>query len=77
LRVNAIVPGPLRTPLRMHTHPGEDRSRLAPPEALVPLYLYLVGAQPKRESGVRIDARAWLAGQPASTALVASAAERP
>jgi len=73
LRVNAVVPGALRTPLRMQTHPGEDRSGLASPEALAPLYLYLIGAQPKAESGVRVDARAWLAGQPASTALVASA----
>ena len=41
-------------------------------DALVPLYLHLMGAQPKAESGVRIDARAWLAGQPASTSLVAA-----
>ena len=74
LRVDAIVPGPIRTPLRMQTHPGEDRSALPEPEALVPLYLYVIGSQPKAESGVRIDARAWLAGQPASTPLVAASA---
>ena len=73
LRVNAVVPGPMRTPIRMLTHPGEDRSLLAPPEALVPLYLHLLGAQSKAESGVRIDGAAWLARQPASTALVSSA----
>jgi NAD(P)-dependent dehydrogenase (short-subunit alcohol dehydrogenase family) len=78
LRINAIVPGPMRTPLRMLTHPGEDRSALPLPEALVPLYLHLVGAQSKADSGVRIDAGAWLAGQPASTPLVAaSPAARP
>jgi NAD(P)-dependent dehydrogenase (short-subunit alcohol dehydrogenase family) len=70
LRVNAVVPGPIRSPLRALTHPGEDRSALAAPEALVPLYLYLVGAQPKSESGARIDAQAWLAGQGASSSLV-------
>jgi len=70
LRVDAVVPGPMRTPLRMLTHPGEDRSSLPPPEALVPLYLYLLGAQSKAESAARIDAQAWLAGQPASTPLV-------
>ena len=70
LRVNAVIPGPIRSPLRNRTHPGEERSTLAPPEALTPLYLYLIGAQPKAESGVRIDAQAWLAGQPASTPLV-------
>jgi NAD(P)-dependent dehydrogenase (short-subunit alcohol dehydrogenase family) len=72
LRINAIVPGPMRTPLRMQTHPGEDRSALPDPGALVPLYLHVVGAQAKAESGVRIDAREWLAGQPASTPLVAA-----
>ena len=72
LRINAVVPGPIRTPLRLLTHPGEDRSALPPPEALVPLYLYLLGAQPKAESGVRIDAQAWRAGQPASAPLVPS-----
>jgi len=77
LRVNTVVPGPIRSPLRNRTHPGEDKSALAPPEALVPLYLYLVAGQPKAESGARIDAQAWLAGQPASTPLVAADALRP
>jgi NAD(P)-dependent dehydrogenase (short-subunit alcohol dehydrogenase family) len=70
LRVNAVVPGPIRTPLRALTHPGEDRSALPLPEALVPLYLHLLGAQAKSESGARIDATAWLAGQPATLPLV-------
>ena len=78
LRINAIVPGPMRTPLRMLTHPGEDRSTLPRPETLVPLYLHVIGPQTKAESGVRIDARAWLAGQAASTPLVsASPGGRP
>ena len=78
LRVNAVVPGPMRTPLRMLTHPGEDRSSLPLPDALVPLYLHLLGAQSKAESAVRIDAQAWLAGQPASAPLLApSAVGRP
>ena len=78
LRINAIVPGPMRTPLRALTHPGEDRSALPLPELLVPLYLHLLGAQAKPESGARIDAQEWLAGQPASLPLVSStAAGRP
>lgn len=72
LRVNAVVPGPVRSPLRARTHPGEDPSTLPPVEALVPLYLHLLGAQAKPESGVLIDAQAWLAGQPASRPLVSS-----
>lgn len=78
LRINAVVPGPIRTPLRMLTHPGEDRSALPQPESLVPLYLYLIGAQSKADSGVRVDAAAWFAGQAASTSLVPPApATRP
>ena len=71
LRVNAVVPGPLNSPLRARTHPGEDRTALPDPAALAPLYLYLLGAQPKADSGRQVDAAAWLAGRPASTPLVA------
>src|SRR6266511_881999 len=78
LRINAVIPGPMRSPLRMLTHPGEDLAALASPEAIVPLYLYLIAGQPKSESGVRIDARAWLAGQRAATSLLSgSDAECP
>jgi NAD(P)-dependent dehydrogenase (short-subunit alcohol dehydrogenase family) len=71
LRVNAVVPGPLNSPLRARTHPGEDRTVLPDPAALAPLYLYLLGAQPKADSGRQVDAAAWLAGRPATTPLVA------
>jgi NAD(P)-dependent dehydrogenase (short-subunit alcohol dehydrogenase family) len=77
LRVNAVVPGPMRTPLRALTHPGEDRSALPMPEVLVPLYLHILGAQAKADSGVRIDAPAWLAGQPASSPLLVPVTGRP
>jgi len=60
LRVNAVVPGPMRSPLRGQTHPAEDRARLPAPEALVPLYLHLIAGQPKSESAALIDAQAWL-----------------
>ena len=56
LRIDAVVPGPMRSPLRALTHPGEDRSALPLPEALVPLYLHLIGVRAKAESGARIDA---------------------
>jgi NAD(P)-dependent dehydrogenase (short-subunit alcohol dehydrogenase family) len=72
LRVNAVVPGAIRSPLRARTHPGEETSSLPPVEALVPLYLYLLGSQPKAESGALVDARAWLSGQPAVRPLVSS-----
>ena len=62
LRVNGVVPGPMRSPLRAQTHPGDDNARLPPPEAFAPLYLYLLDGQPKAESGAVIDAQAWLLG---------------
>jgi NAD(P)-dependent dehydrogenase (short-subunit alcohol dehydrogenase family) len=62
LRINGVVPGPMRSPLRAQSHPGDDNSRLPPPEAFVPLYLYLLDGQPKAESGSIIDAQAWLRG---------------
>jgi len=78
VRVNAVIPGPIRSPLRMLTHPGEDRAALPSPEAIVPLYLHLIAGQTKRDSGIRVDARAWLAGQRAGTPLVSgSGADRP
>ena len=62
LRINGVVPGPMRSPLRAQTHPGDDITRLPPPEAFVPLYSYLLAGQPKAESGGVIDAQAWLRG---------------
>jgi NAD(P)-dependent dehydrogenase (short-subunit alcohol dehydrogenase family) len=69
LRVNVVVPGPVRSPLRTLTHPGEDKAALPAIEALVPLYLGLLAGQPKAESGALIDARAWLDGRPACSPL--------
>jgi NAD(P)-dependent dehydrogenase (short-subunit alcohol dehydrogenase family) len=69
LRINAVVPGPIRSPLRGRTHPGEDRAALPLPEALVPLYLHLLSGQGKADSGQLFDAQAWLAGMPCTTAL--------
>ena len=69
LRVNAVVPGPMRSPLRGQTHPGEDPSLLPTPDALVPLFMHLIADQTKAESGLLIDAQAWLAGASAASSL--------
>jgi NAD(P)-dependent dehydrogenase (short-subunit alcohol dehydrogenase family) len=69
VRVNAIVPGPIRSGIRTQSHPAEDATALVSPDAIVPLYLHLLSGQAKSESGVRIDAQAWLAGVPSSTSL--------
>lgn len=76
LRVNAIVPGAIRSPLRMLTHPGEDKSAMPTPANIVPLYLHVIAEQPKQESGVCIDAPAWLAGVPAISSLLPAQATR-
>jgi hypothetical protein len=50
----------MRSPLRAQTHPGDDISRLPSPEVFLPLYLYLISGQSKRESGAVIDGERWL-----------------
>jgi NAD(P)-dependent dehydrogenase (short-subunit alcohol dehydrogenase family) len=70
MRVNTVVPGPIRTPLRNQTHPAENAASLPLPEQLVPLYLHLIAGQTKEESGTLIDAQAWLAGSSAVTSLL-------
>ena len=60
LRVNGVVPGPMRSPLRAQSHPGEDLNALPPPEAFGPLYLYLLSGQSKAESGATLDGARWL-----------------
>lgn len=51
LRMNAIVPGPVRSPQRLISHPAENRDELASIESLMPLYLYLMGADSRGQSG--------------------------
>jgi NAD(P)-dependent dehydrogenase (short-subunit alcohol dehydrogenase family) len=64
LRVNGVVPGPMRSPIRAQTHPGDDITRLPLPDVFLPLYLYLIHGQPKRESGGVIDGETWLRATP-------------
>jgi NAD(P)-dependent dehydrogenase (short-subunit alcohol dehydrogenase family) len=63
LRVNGVVPGPMRSPLRAQTHPGDNAAGLPAPEAFVPLYLHLLSGQAKCESGGVIDGQAWLSSR--------------
>jgi len=43
VRVNSIDPGPTRTNMRKTIFPGENINNIKPPEALMPLYLWLMG----------------------------------
>ena len=69
LRVNAVIPGPIRSPLRGQSHPAEDQARLPAPEALIPLYRHLIAGQTKAESDALIDVQAWLAESPCVASL--------
>jgi NAD(P)-dependent dehydrogenase (short-subunit alcohol dehydrogenase family) len=60
LRVNAIVPGAIRSPQRIATHPGVPKASLTPPEALAPMVVWLLGPDSGGVSGRVIDAHAWL-----------------
>ncbi len=69
LRINAVVPGPMRSPLRARTHPGEDLNARPLPETLLPLYLHLIAGQSKIESGMLYKAVDWLDGRGCATSL--------
>lgn len=51
LRANVIVPGPVVSPSRSKTHPGETADSLPSAESLMPLYLYLLGPDSRGVSG--------------------------
>lgn len=50
-RMNVLVPGPMATPQRRQSHPGEDPSKLRPPEEAARAFLYLLGPASKAASG--------------------------
>lgn len=43
LRINLVIPGPIATPQRAKTHPGEDRASLPTPETLADDLVHLLG----------------------------------
>lgn len=55
LRINAVIPGPVRSPQRILTHPGVPKDSLPDPSTLMPAYLYLMGPDSKGVSGQVID----------------------
>jgi NAD(P)-dependent dehydrogenase (short-subunit alcohol dehydrogenase family) len=59
LRVNLLVPGPVNSPMRIRTHPGEDKTERANPEDLMPHFLYWVSEQSQGRTGeiVELDLR--------------------
>jgi NAD(P)-dependent dehydrogenase (short-subunit alcohol dehydrogenase family) len=55
LRINAVIPGPVRSPQRQLTHPAEIKEHLPAPENLMPTYLYLMGPESRGTSGRVIE----------------------
>ncbi len=57
LRINLVIPGPIRSPLRARTHPAEDAAKLPEPQALCPLLLHLMGPEGRDRRGETIEFR--------------------
>jgi len=57
LRVNCINPGGTRTKMRASAFPDEDAKKLKTPAEIMPLYLYLMGDDSRRKTGISFDAQ--------------------
>lgn len=55
IRVNCINPGPVRTKMRLEAYPAEDRDALRTADEVLPVYLYLLGADSKGVTGQSLD----------------------
>lgn len=55
IRVNTLIPGPVNSPLRRKTHPGEDPDNLPQPADLLPWYLWLMGPDSRDARGKTIE----------------------
>ncbi|MDO6467240.1 YciK family oxidoreductase [Neptunomonas phycophila] len=58
IRVNCINPGATRTAMRAYAYPAEDPTNNPTPDAIMPLYLYLMGTDSKSVNGESMDAQA-------------------
>ena len=57
IRVNSLNPGATRTGMRVLAYPAEDPKKNPEPEALMPVYLYLMGKDSRGVNGQQIDAQ--------------------
>lgn len=57
IRVNCINPGATRTQMRADAYPGEAPATVTAAEDLMPLYLYLMGADSQGVNGQSLDAQ--------------------
>jgi NAD(P)-dependent dehydrogenase (short-subunit alcohol dehydrogenase family) len=54
-RMNVFIPGPIASPQRAQSHPGEDRSRLATAQAAARAMLYLLGPDGASYNGRTVE----------------------
>lgn len=57
IRVNCINPGATRTRMRASAYPAEEPASVCPPEAIMPLYNYLMGRESAGVTGQSLDAQ--------------------
>ncbi len=57
IRVNSLNPGATNTAMRRAAYPAEDPTRNPRPEQIMPLYLYLMGADSEGVTGQAFDAQ--------------------
>jgi NAD(P)-dependent dehydrogenase (short-subunit alcohol dehydrogenase family) len=57
LRLHLLIPGPIRSPMRNRTHPGEDRNALPTPTELAADILRLLGEEGRQWRGERLEWR--------------------
>jgi NAD(P)-dependent dehydrogenase (short-subunit alcohol dehydrogenase family) len=57
IRVNSVNPGATRTNMRATAYPAENPNSLPEPEAIMPVYLYLMGPDSKAVNGQSLDAQ--------------------
>lgn len=50
-RINLLIPGPVHSPQRAKTHPGEDKTALPSCDDLAPTFLHLMGPESRATRG--------------------------
>lgn len=54
-RMNVLIPGPISSPQRRQSHPGEEPSRLRTPESAARAFLYLLGPESADFNGQSVE----------------------
>ena len=57
VRANSVNPGATRTGMRAQAYPGENPASNPLPEAIMPVYLYLMGPDSRGVNGQAFDAQ--------------------